>query len=709
MINGHGDEVRIGDVKNWIASSAIAVAVSLLLPVISASAQHDHDLTSDELLAAYVEAIELDAVIRLRDLRAKLNENVNITDRAELLKEAIFLGIDGSSNEELANLGEAAETLALQIDDHELLVYAGVAKAYGFLDEGKENEAKAKSEEVRILAESKGTQTTTFFANAATTFITSELSGSLDGLAYMTTEAAKLPQTKRGKWMQVQAFNILAYNYQDIAHVDDVLTYYHKALELAKAENIAIERETVLHNLALAHLYEDDFVNARKYYEGLREVTLQNDSEAGQFFVHYGLALLAYQQGKYEDAIREVQAALEQPHEDFLSFAADITDLAAISFAEIGDPEEAEKWLNQSQQLFREMNMDESAADYAAFTRAHILKSKGQMNEAFQQLDDAWDKSSKEAEKKYADNVRAIHGKLEAVLKQWQAEEALKVAEATNSRLLAALGGLLLFGLASVVFMQYRHNHVLKQSREEAEAANRTKSEFLANMSHELRTPLNAVIGFSEMMEQRVFGDLGANEYGEYAQHIHESGMHLLDIINDILDLSKIEAGKVQLRDEALDMTALLEEARLLLLQRARKKEITINTNLPDTVPILRADHRLIKQILLNVIGNAVKFTPQGGKVCLTVSTDSDGNFVISVKDNGPGMNADEIDLALRPFGQAGSTMTRSHEGTGLGLPLAKTLTELHEGTFVVHSAKGEGTDVVITFPSERCKDTSTP
>lgn len=699
--------MQIYSVNKWIGNAALVAASILMLTFRAPHAEHSHDVTSDQLLEAYVNAIDLDATIRLREIKALLKTNVTAAGRAELLKEAILLAVDSGSDAELAEFGETATTLGNQINDQELLVYAGAAHAYGLLADGKEDEAKVKAETVKALAETTGVQTTIFFANTVTTYITSELSGSLDALGYMTTEAARLPQTKRGNWMRVQAFLILAYNYQEIAAVEDLLAFYYDALLMAQQESISLDRESVLHNLALAHADADSFEDAKKYYAGLRTILEQNGSETGLFFVHYGMAFVHFDQDQYENTIREIEQALELPYDDFPTFAADLMDLAAISYAEIGKPDEAEKWLDQSQKLFRDSNMEESAARYAAFTHAHILKSKGQADEAFQKLDDAWIEYVRETEDRYSENVRDIHGMLDAVVNQQQAQEALELAETTNNRLLSALGGLLLFGLVGVVFMQYRHNRALDLAREEAETANRSKSEFLANMSHELRTPLNAIIGFSEMMEQRVFGELGANQYSDYAHHIHDSGRHLLDIINDILDLSKVEAGQVQLREEALDMAALLTEARLLLHHKAREKLITINTSLPDPVPVLTADRRLVKQILLNVISNAVKFTPKAGEVCLKVMTDDENNFVINVKDNGPGMNAEELELALRPFGQAGSTMTRSHEGTGLGLPLAKTLTELHDGTFVVHSEKGKGTNVVITFPSERCSDTA--
>lgn len=246
----------------------------------------------------------------------------------------------------------------------------------------------------------------------------------------------------------------------------------------------------------------------------------------------------------------------------------------------------------------------------------------------------------------------------------------------------------------------------LRSAKEEAEVANRTKSEFLANMSHELRTPLNAVIGFSEVMTSQVFGPLGSDQYHDYAHSIHESGRHLLDLINDILDVSKIESGQLTLAEEILDLTAIITASQRLVRERAAKAGIALHAELPSDLPRLRADQRRMKQVFLNLLTNAVKFTPPGGAVTVSARHTAEG-LLVRVIDTGIGMRPEDIPLALLPFRQIDSGLSRRHEGTGLGLPLTKALVELHGGSLQLKSAPGQGTEVRLWFPADRLAEES--
>jgi PAS domain S-box-containing protein len=240
-----------------------------------------------------------------------------------------------------------------------------------------------------------------------------------------------------------------------------------------------------------------------------------------------------------------------------------------------------------------------------------------------------------------------------------------------------------------------------EQARQTAEAANRAKTEFLANMSHELRTPLNAVIGFAEMIKGEVFGPLGAPQYVEYSTDIFNSGTHLLEVINDVLDMSKIEAGELEPNESPFSFGRIVETALKMLAERAEKGEITLKADIPNDLPDIMADERMIKQVLLNLLSNAVKFTPEGGTVKLVARAGQNG-FVFSVSDTGIGIPADKMEIILQPFGQADSRLERAYEGTGLGLPLVKSMTELHQGTFAIVSKEGEGTTATVTLPPER-------
>ena len=242
----------------------------------------------------------------------------------------------------------------------------------------------------------------------------------------------------------------------------------------------------------------------------------------------------------------------------------------------------------------------------------------------------------------------------------------------------------------------------LAEAMDETELANRAKSQFLANMSHELRTPLNSIIGFSEVVRDGIFGSVGNPRYREYLENIHSSGKHLLDLINDILDVSKVEAGAMALVDEEVNIEEIIASSIRLIEGRAEKGSVTLSTVIPADLPWLLADELRVKQILLNLLSNAVKFTPAGGKITVQAARNDDGTLTISVEDTGIGISEDDIDEMLKPFTQARSSHVQRQEGTGLGLYLVKTLTEMHDGAMEIESKLGAGTRVSVSFPKER-------
>ncbi|MGE5478121.1 MAG: PAS domain S-box protein [Bacteroidales bacterium] len=241
----------------------------------------------------------------------------------------------------------------------------------------------------------------------------------------------------------------------------------------------------------------------------------------------------------------------------------------------------------------------------------------------------------------------------------------------------------------------------LREAKEAAERGNRAKATFLANISHELRTPLNAIIGFSELMKHEIFGPVEPQSYRTYVDDIHESGMHLLELINDILDMSKAEAGMTDLVDTVVDVAAIIRSSIRMMSRRATANGISLIEQIADDLPPLRADERRLRQIVLNLVSNAVKFTDEGGSVTVSAWTDTDG-FRLRVTDTGIGMNADELERVMQPFVQADTRLSRKYEGTGLGLPLTKALVTAHGGTIRLSSQPEQGTTVDVTFPPAR-------
>jgi len=257
-------------------------------------------------------------------------------------------------------------------------------------------------------------------------------------------------------------------------------------------------------------------------------------------------------------------------------------------------------------------------------------------------------------------------------------------------------------GVISDITERKRMEKDLLAAKLRAEGANRAKSMFLANMSHELRTPLNAVIGFAEIIKDELLGAINEPRYRDYAGDIHRSGKRLLQLINDILDMTKVEAGTYQLREDVCDVAKVVADAVALARNLAIQSGLTLRTDVPDDIPFLFADERCVRQALVNVLSNGIKFTPKGGSVTVLARLAPGGAIAIAVVDTGIGMAQEDIAYALSPFQQLEESHRRKYEGTGLGLSLTKAMLELHEGTLQVDSKVGAGTTVTARFPPRR-------
>ncbi len=243
---------------------------------------------------------------------------------------------------------------------------------------------------------------------------------------------------------------------------------------------------------------------------------------------------------------------------------------------------------------------------------------------------------------------------------------------------------------------------ISEEARRRAEESNLAKSRFLATMSHELRTPLNAILGFSEVISNELMGPLNNAHYKEYIGDIHRSGAHLLKLINEILDLSRVEAGRYELNEEATSLAHAAEESQQMIKLKASEKNVTLVMQIQPDLPQIWADARAIRQLILNLLSNALKFTPSGGNICLKVGWTAGGGQYVSIKDTGPGIPEDEIPIVLSSFGQGSIAIKSAEQGTGLGLPIVQALVQMHDGEFELKSKLREGTEVIATFPRSR-------
>jgi PAS domain S-box-containing protein len=247
-----------------------------------------------------------------------------------------------------------------------------------------------------------------------------------------------------------------------------------------------------------------------------------------------------------------------------------------------------------------------------------------------------------------------------------------------------------------------RYEAALRQAKEQADAASRAKSEFLGTMSHELRTPLNAIIGFTEIMKEGVMGPIENPHYRSYISDIHFSSTHLLNLINEILNVTKSEAGKLEVQEQVFDLRDVIEAVVRISGPPISKAGVTVRIDLADDLPRLRADEGKTRQVFFNLVSNAVKFTPSGGRIDISGRFDRDRGLSVTVADTGIGIAPEDLDRVLEPFVQVDSSLSRRHQGTGLGLPAVKGIMQLHGGTIALQSTLGHGTKATITFPPER-------
>jgi signal transduction histidine kinase len=243
----------------------------------------------------------------------------------------------------------------------------------------------------------------------------------------------------------------------------------------------------------------------------------------------------------------------------------------------------------------------------------------------------------------------------------------------------------------------------LNQAKEEVERSSQLRGEFISHFSHELRTPLNAIIGFSQMLESEVFGPHVNKKYAEYSKDIYHSGLHLLDIVNDVLDLSKLEAGRMNIDAEPFDLDSFISSCTQMIMRQAQENRVAIHTDVKQSLPMLIADELRVRQILINLLSNAIKFTDPEGHIDIVADCDSSGAIMIEVRDSGVGIPPDELENVLQPFRQVSNKSGgRPVQGTGLGLTLVKFLAELHDAEFSLNSKVDQGTIAVLRFPPER-------
>ncbi len=492
--------------------------------------------------------------------------------------------------------------------------------------------------------------------------------------------------------------------------IPGMLTEFEHALDIADGNGWRLDGEALLYNLGNLFMQEGDYETARASFGRLLALSKRSRQAQNRFYALYGLMKVAHNADNptLSNAYAEQALATMTPPP---IFAAAIAQHRGLNLLALGRTKEAAEQLAIAERAITR-GPDYGKTVYASYNillRSRLAEAEGRYKEALDLYKSYANERTRLTRATFAEDVKSIRASLEGALAVERAEHALAESARAMAREEIRIQRLVLVilafaGLAALAAFlhQRRMARELETSRRRAEAANLAKSRFLANISHELRTPLNAIIGFSEMCLREMAGPLPNAKYKSYAEAIHRSGRHLLAVINDILDLSRVEARRLELEETDVAVAEFVREAQELVAVHAREKAQVIEVDTPSTLPPVRVDGRLMRQAIANLLSNAIKFSPEKSKVTLRAVLGDTGEIAITVSDRGIGMTESEIAIALEPFGQVQSVMTRGHEGTGLGLSLVKTFAELHGGRLEIRSAPGAGTRATIVLPKAR-------
>ncbi|RMD91029.1 MAG: hypothetical protein D6807_00570 [Alphaproteobacteria bacterium] len=489
-----------------------------------------------------------------------------------------------------------------------------------------------------------------------------------------------------------------------------MLLQYRQALDLAEAQSWPLDGEAILYNLGNVFMQEGDHEEARTIFSRMLALAERSGRAENRFYALYGLMKVAHnaEQPALSNSYAEQALATMTPPP---VFAAAIAQHRAFNLIALGDPAAAARQVDIAEAAIRE-GADFGKTIYSSYNtllRSRLAEIAGDNRKALELYKAYSADRLRLVRDTFAEDVKSIRASLEGALEVEKARRSLAEGARAVAReeirlqriALVALGLAGLVALAAFIY-QRRMARELETSRQRAEAANIAKSKFLANVSHELRTPLNAIIGFSEMCIREEMGPLENAVYKDYASAIHRSGRHLLALINDILDLSRIEAHRLELDESEVAVADFVGEACELVGGHAAARAGAIRLEGLDGLPPVRADRRLMRQTIANLLSNAIKFSPPQTEVIVSGEVRADGGIAITVADKGIGMTESDLAIALQPFGQVQSVMTRAHEGTGLGLTLVKTFIELHRGRLDIRSAPGAGTRATVILPAAR-------
>ncbi|RMF13135.1 MAG: sensor histidine kinase [Alphaproteobacteria bacterium] len=663
---------------------------------------------------------------RLRDSLSHLSGRARLARRYQILRRLIWLGRPQELEKEVARL-EAESAVADADDWHDIarLVRAWLPAMHGRHEETVAVFAAfATAYAVRPAAAHVQARMEAMIARLEADLGRPERAMAAMAAAYRYLDDVEGERHRPLARELAMQFGAISARYLDI---ESMVRAYREALALSLPGDLSPNVAQAVHALGEVLARHHHHATANRLFEGLRDLGRRRAAPKAIFLGEFGLMKVAHNQERFAESDAHARAALAAGTPSVFNRAV-IAQYMALNSLGRGDISAARRHFETAHTALTMLpeGMDAETASYDPLIEAEILARQGREEEALSAMRRHVRMRLRAVHHLYRRESAFLLSRLEGELDAARLRSSEIIAETSRKRLILHqqstgmfAAGILAFALLAAFFWQRRIAGRLRAARRAADAANRAKSEFLANISHELRTPLNAIIGFSEMMEREMLGKLGDARYRDYAAAVHRSGSHLLAVIDDIIDLSRIEAGEFRLEEEVGEIRPDIEAARELVSQDMERQEQHLVLDIPHDFPRLLADHRLLRQIFLNLLSNAVKFSPPGAQIIVRARVDQSdgpggrrdvgraaegarGRLRFVVQDDGPGLSEEERRIALEPYGQVSATTGHEGRGSGLGLSLVQRFVALHGGGFALDSMPGHGTKAHFWLPGWR-------
>lgn len=644
----------------------------------------------------------------ISNYRHKLEDELENASSAEqktsILKSLLIYDVEYDQNEALDRHIEELRELSNISGDKSGLIIAGLFKYYSLF-------YKNINEESWLLALNEISEERAKYNNVNIDIlhhILLSISFTIHGDYFASLEEINIAlllegEDRYGEELELFTLWALAYLNVELNNISEAATFYSKSVDFSLSKGLPVNIGTAIHNMTIVLSDFGSIDEAHAYYALYEKIAKSYSSEDDIVASYYSLAINENRRKNYQKSHEYAVLALDKlPVNSWQMYNTLQAD--ALNLASMGELDQAKEKIDLVRGYYNNNPLQNQPRKNWILYRAEaeVLLQSGQVFQAVKILDENQSRLIEATKKNASDRLTKALNQINEGIRERSRKEAVAIAAKKNREIIYISVAAFLVFVIIAGLLQLKTMKKLAAAKKDAEKESFYKSEYLANMSHELRTPLNAIIGYSEFMMMESDVKISYEKTKEYLGDINESGMLLLSLINDVLDLSKISAGEVELQKNIVVLDEVIQSVRMILWPSLSKKEQDCHVEISGNLPKLRGDIKIIKQIMINLLSNAHKYSPPKSEIKIDARLTSENQIQFSVSDQGHGMDEEEVKIALQPFTQIKSPYIKSEKGTGLGLPLVNELTRLHQATLKIASKPNVGTNITVTFPEAR-------